>query len=74
MSKELQDKLDKAAKALEPILAEILNEIESPQTITDSQTSDPICVICNDPATHQKLGRDVCEYHWDLSNDHKRGR
>jgi hypothetical protein len=74
MSKELQDKLDKAAKALEPILAEVLNEIELPQTITDSQTPDPICVICSDPATHQKLGRDVCEYHWDLSNDHKRGR
>jgi hypothetical protein len=74
MSKELQDKLDKAAKALEPILAELLDGIESPQTITDSQTPDPKCVICNDPASHQKLGRDVCEYHWDLSNDHKRGR
>jgi hypothetical protein len=27
MSKELQDKLDAAAKALEPVLHEILNEI-----------------------------------------------
>lgn len=74
MSKELQDKLDKAAKALEPILAEVLNEINAPETITDSQSPTPYCVICNDPATHQKLGRDVCEYHWELSNDHKRGR
>ena len=30
MSKELQDKLDKAAKGLEPILWEILEEIEQP--------------------------------------------
>lgn len=74
MSRELQDKLDKAALALEAVLAEVLNEIESPETITDSQKSDPYCVICRDPATHQKLGRDVCEYHWELSNDHKRGR
>jgi len=28
MSKELQDKLDEAAKILEPILWELLNEIE----------------------------------------------
>jgi hypothetical protein len=29
MSKELQDKLDAAAKALEPVLHDILNEIEN---------------------------------------------
>ena len=51
-----------------------MTENKSPETITDSQSSDPYCVICKDPATHQKLGRDVCEYHWELSNDHKRGR
>lgn len=74
MSKELQDKLDKAAKALEPILAEVLNEIESPQTITDSQPFIPNCVLCDTPSSHQKLGRPLCDYHWDLANDHKRGR
>lgn len=74
MSKELQDKLDKASKALEVVLAEVLDEIESPQTITDSQPFIPNCVICDEPSTHQKLGKPVCEYHWELSNDHKRGR
>jgi hypothetical protein len=51
-----------------------MNENNEPQTITDSQLSDPKCVICDDPATHQKLGKGVCTYHWELSNDHKRGR
>ena len=74
MSKELQEALDRMAKSVEPVLAQILDEINSPETITDSQSSDPYCVICKDPATHQKLGKDVCDYHWELSNDHKRGR
>jgi len=51
-----------------------MTENKSPETNTDLQNNDPKCVICNDPASHQKLGRDVCEYHWELSNDHKRGR
>lgn len=74
MSQEFRDKLDRLAKAAEDVLAELQEQIKSPETITDSQTPTPYCVICNDPATHQKLGRDVCEYHWELSNDHKRGR
>lgn len=32
------------------------------------------CVICAEPATHKKMGRDICEYHYELANDHKRGR
>lgn len=51
-----------------------MNENNEPQTITDEQIVSPKCVICDEPATHQKLSRDVCEYHWELSNDHKRGR
>ena len=34
----------------------------------------PKCIICNDPAEHKKMGKDLCTYHYDLSNDHKRGR
>lgn len=74
MSEQFKDKLDRLAKAAEDVLAALQEEIKSPQTITDLQTSTPYCVICSDPATHQKLGKDVCEYHWELSNDHKRGR
>jgi len=51
-----------------------MTDNKSPQTITDSQNPDPKCVICKDPASHQKLGKYVCNYHWELSNDHKRGR
>jgi len=51
-----------------------MNENNEPQTITDSQIVSSKCVICDDPATHQKLGKGVCTYHWELSNDHKRGR
>lgn len=32
------------------------------------------CIICNEKAEHKKLGRDLCSYHYDLANDHKRGR
>jgi len=93
---ELQDKLDKAAKEVEIVLSQLLDEIEGTveemgktinditkemeedktptDDVSDVQLTSPKCVICDDPATHQKLGRDVCTYHWELSNDHKRGR
>ena len=71
---ELQDALDRMAKAAEPVLHKMLDEINDAETITDVTKSDPTCVICQEPASHQKLGRDVCTYHWELSNDHKRGR
>lgn len=74
MSQEFLDKLDRLTKAAEDVLVAIEEQIKSPETITDSQNNDPKCVICNDPASHQKLGKDVCDYHWELSNDHKRGR
>lgn len=45
--------------------------IKEGKTDTEAQI---LCVICGDPATHKKMGRDICEYHYDLSNDHKRGR
>jgi hypothetical protein len=32
------------------------------------------CIICDEPATKQKMGKDICEYHYELANDHKRGR
>ena len=34
----------------------------------------PECIICNDPAEHKKFDKPLCTYHWDLANDHKRGR
>lgn len=74
MNQQLKDKLDRLAKAAEDVLTELQEEKKSPQTITDLQSNDPKCVICDEPTSHQKLGRDVCEYHWELSNDHKRGR
>ena len=33
-----------------------------------------VCFICNEPAEHKKMGKDLCTYHYDLANDHKRDR
>lgn len=33
-----------------------------------------VCIICGDPATKIKMGKNICEYHYDLANDHKRSR
>jgi len=32
------------------------------------------CFVCNEPAEHKKMGKDLCTYHYDLANDHKRDR
>jgi hypothetical protein len=37
-------------------------------------TAQKNCVVCEDKATHIKFGKLLCDYHWDLANDHKRGR
>jgi hypothetical protein len=60
----------------EKTINDIKREIEetSKDDLQDVQLNFPTCIICNEPATHQKLSKDVCEYHWELSNDHKRGR
>lgn len=50
-------------KAAEQTLGEILKEIDTPK-----------CFVCDEPASEQKMGRDLCTYHYDLANDHKRGR
>lgn len=34
----------------------------------------PKCFVCNEPAEHKKMDKDLCTYHYDLANDHKRGR
>jgi hypothetical protein len=74
MSSEFKDKLDRLAQAAEDVLAALQEQIKSPETITDSQPFIPNCVLCDEPSSHQKLGRPLCEYHWDIANDHKRGR
>lgn len=32
------------------------------------------CILCKDIATHTKMGKALCDYHYELSIDHKRGR
>jgi hypothetical protein len=54
--------ITKMENAASEVLDEVLAEIQ------------PKCVICEESAEHKKLGRDLCTYHWDLANDHKRGR
>lgn len=50
-------------KAASQALGEVLAEQEKPN-----------CFVCNEPANHKKMDKDLCTYHYDLSNDHKRGR
>ena len=50
---------DAATKAL----GEILQEIEQLK-----------CFVCDEPAQHKKMAKDLCTYHYDLANDHYRGR
>jgi hypothetical protein len=42
--------------------------------MTENQPDMTKCIICNDPAEHKKFDKPLCTYHWDLANDHKRGR
>ena len=75
---QILDEIDGTINQMEKTINDLTKEIEEEKTPTDDvgdvQLTSPKCVICDDPATHQKLSRYVCEYHWELSNDHKRGR
>ena len=55
--------ISKMEEAASKALGEVLAEIDKSK-----------CVICEEPAEHKKMGRDLCTYHYDLSIDHKRGR
>ena len=37
-------------------------------------TAQVNCYLCAELATHIKMNKPLCDYHWDLANDHKRGR
>ena len=52
---------------------DILEELRQ-EGVIELKEDNPVCIICNEPANHQKMGRDLCTYHYDLANDHKRGR
>jgi hypothetical protein len=39
-----------------------------------TEETKPVCFVCNEPAEHKKMARDLCTYHYDLANDHKRDR
>ena len=75
---QLLDEIDGTINQMDKTINDLTKEMEEDKTPTDDPTdvqlTSPKCVICDDPASHQKLGRDVCTYHWELSNDHKRGR
>jgi len=75
---QLLDEIEGTVEEMGKTINDITKEMEEDKTPTDDladvQLTSPKCVICDDPASHQKLGRDVCTYHWELSNDHKRGR
>lgn len=52
---------------------DILEELRNEGVII-LEDETPVCIICNDPAENKKMGRDLCTYHYDLANDHKRDR
>lgn len=52
---------------------DILEELRNEGAIILKEDT-PVCIICNEPAEHKKMGRDLCTYHYDLANDHKRDR
>lgn len=52
---------------------DILEELRNEGAIVLKEDT-PICIICNELAEHKKLGKDLCTYHYDLANDHKRDR
>jgi len=35
---------------------------------------EAVCVICKAVATWMKFGKALCDYHWEIANDHKRDR
>jgi hypothetical protein len=52
-----------------------INNTFNEETGISSGTSEIVkCIICGENATKQKMGKDICEYHYELANDHKRGR
>lgn len=55
-------------------IVRINNKVDKETGIVSGTSEIVKCVICGENATKQKMGRDICEYHWELANDHKRGR
>jgi hypothetical protein len=51
-----------------------MNEERTVNDIKKEEEEQKVCIICKDPAPKMKMGKSLCEYHYDLSNDHKRGR
>ena len=71
--KEYDELIDGLTKTNQLMALDIIGEFVAKGEIL-IQEDIPKCIICGEEAGHTKLGKPLCGYHFDIANDHKRGR